>query len=160
MYAKKTLSALVLMCLISACQGRDEQAPSVIKPTISHQSKKEKTIVVPPEVSRSWRALKIAVIDKASATENIYTIPIGASSRIPKSNLTIAIEAFLPSFVMVGSTVTSSSNELKNPGVKLRISENGSIIFSGWVFSNFPSTHAFMHPKFGLALVGAVPATK
>ena len=160
MNVQNLLLALVAMWLVTACQGSSEQTPTVIGPTVSHQSAKEKTVVVPREVAIAWKAVKIAVIDKTSATENIYTIPIGGSSRIPSSNLTISIDAFLPSFVMEGSNMTSYSNKLKNPGVKVRISDNGSLIFKGWLFSNFRNSQAFMHPRFGFTLVDAVPVTK
>lgn len=161
MYIQNVLFALVAVWLITACQGSDQPAPvTTIRPTVSHQSTKENKVVVPPEVARSWKAVKIAVIDKSRATENIYTVPIGGTYRIPSSNLTISVEAFLPSFVMEGTTMTSASNELKNPGVKVRISDKDSLIYKGWLFSNFPNTHAFMHPKFGFTLVAVVPAAK
>jgi hypothetical protein len=148
------------MSLIAACQGKGEQPPTIINPRTSHQSTEEKFVVVPPEVARAWKAVKIAVIDKSRATEDVYTVPIGGSSRIPSSNLMISVEAFLPSFVMEGSRVTSSSNQLNNPGVKVTISDDGAIVYKGWLFSNFPNTHAFMHPKFALTLVDVVPVTK
>ncbi|MBI5484877.1 MAG: DUF2155 domain-containing protein [Deltaproteobacteria bacterium] len=159
-HVQNALLALVAMWLITACQGSNEQPPAAFRPNVSHQPVKEKTVIVPPEVASAWKAVKIAVIDKARATENIYTVPIGGSSRIPSSNLTITIEAFLPTFVMQGSSVTSTSNELKNPGVKVSITDASTLIYKGWLFSNFPNTHAFMHPKFGFTLVGFVPATK
>lgn len=159
-YLESILLLLVALFLITACQGSDEHPPTAIRPTVSHQPAKEKTVVVPPEVVQVWKAVKIAVIDKSRATENVYTLPIGSSSKIPSSSLTVSVEAFLPSFVMEGSNMTSSSNELNNPGVKVSISDDNSLVFKGWLFANFANTHAFMHPKFGFTLVGAVPVTK
>jgi hypothetical protein len=72
----------------------------------------------------------------------------------------IQVETFLPAFIMEGSTMTSASNELKNPGAKVQITENGAVIFRGWLFSLFPNTQAFMHPKYGFSLVDVVPASK
>lgn len=159
-YLKNIPFALFILGSMTACQGQSEQSHSNLQPTISHNTSKEKTIVVPPNVNGSWKSVKIAVIDKTRATENIYTVPIGGKSRIPPSNLVIAAEAFLPSFVMEGSTMTSSSNELNNPGVKVNITDNGQTVFNGWLFARFPTTHAVTHPKFGFTLVGAVPAPK
>lgn len=159
-YLQNALLAPVVMWLITACQGGKEQPSPVVKPTATHQSTKEKTVVVPPEVASRWKAVKIAIIDKSLATENVYIVPIGGSSSIPSSNLVITVEAFLPTFVIEGSSMTSSSNELKNPGVKVRITDNDSLIYKGWLFSNFPNTHAFMHPKFSFTVVGAVPVKK
>lgn len=156
-FLQSTLLAPVAIWLITACQEKKEQPPPVIRQTVAHQSTKEKTVVVPPEVASRWKAVKIAVIDKSLATENVYIVPIGGSSSIPSSSLVISIEAFLPTFVIEGSSMTSSSNELKNPGVRVRITDDGSLIYKGWLFSNFPNTHAFMHPKFSFTIVGAVP---
>jgi hypothetical protein len=100
------------------------------------------------------------VIDKTRGTENIYVIPIGSPVTIPSSKLTISVEAFLPAFIMEGTTITTSSNELINPGAKVRISENGTSVFQGWLFSKFPNTHAVTHPKYGFSLIGVVPVTK
>lgn len=104
--------------------------------------------------------MRIAVIDKPNVTQKLYTIPIGGKLAIPSSALVIEVETFLPSFTMEGSVMTSSSNDLKNPGAKVRITENGTVIFKGWLFSMFPKTHAFMHPKYGFTLVDVVPNHK
>ena len=117
-------------------------------------------MIVPPEVFRRWKAVKLAVIDKNRGTENIYIVPIGSTFTVPSSALTITVEAFLPAFTMEGTTITTSSNELVNPGAKVRISENGSTVFQGWLFSKFPNTHAVTHPKFGFSLIGVVPVAK
>ncbi|HBA71541.1 MAG TPA: DUF2155 domain-containing protein [Geobacter sp.] len=151
--------AFLAILLLAACQGQEQQ-PVALKPRISHKTASEKSVIVPPEVASSWKAVKIAVIDKTHATENIYTIPVGGVSRIPSSKLTISAEAFLPSFVIEGTVMTSSSNELKNPGVKVSISENGTPVFKGWLFSKYPATHAISHPKYGFTLVGVVPVPK
>jgi hypothetical protein len=115
-------------------------------------------IVVPPYVAGKWKTVRIAVIEKSSVSEKVYAIPIGGKLVIPGSTMTIKVETFLPSFIMEGSTMTSISNDLTNPGVKIQIIENGSELFSGWLFSKFPSTHAFIHPRYGFALIDAQPA--
>lgn len=158
-HIQNTLFVPVAICLFAACQERKEPPPA-IRPTVAHQSTKEKTVVVPPEVASRWKAVKIAVIDKSLATENVYIVPIGGSSSIPSSNLVITVEAFLPTFIIEGASMTSSSNDLNNPGVKVRITDNNSLIYKGWLFSNFPNTHAFMHPKFSFTVVGAIPVKK
>jgi hypothetical protein len=58
---------------------------------------------------------------------------------------------------MEGIIITSSTNELLNPAAKVNITENGSLIFKGWLFSKFPNTHAVTLPKYGFSLIGAVP---
>jgi len=142
---------------LAACQEHAEKPHDNLKPSTSHRAVHEKTVVVPPEVSRRWKAIKLAVIDKTRGTENIYVVPVGSPFTIPSTALTITVEAFLPSFSMAGATITASSNELQNPAAKVRIIENGTMVFQGWLFSKFPNTHAVTHPKFGFSLIGAVP---
>ncbi len=156
----------MLICLffsisvLSACQEGNEQTHDNLKLSKSHRTVKEKTVIVPPEVAHRWSAVKLAVIDKTRGTENIYVVPVGHPFTIPSSGLTISVEAFLPAFLMEGANITTSSIELINPGAKVRITENGTLIFQGWLFSKFPNTHAVTHPKFAFSLIGAVPVVK
>ena len=150
------LTALVVMM---GCQ-QEQPPPPKVDTAHSHSIKKEETIVIPPGVSEKWNAVRIAVVDKSNVSQKLYTIPIGSKLAIPSSTLVIEVVTFLPAFIMEGSVMTSSSNELKNPGVKVRITENGTVIFKGWLFSMFPKTHAFMHPKYGFTLVDVVPVRK
>jgi hypothetical protein len=146
--------------VLTACQDHSEKPHDNLLPSKSHRVVIEKSVVVPPEVAKRWKAVKIAVIDKTRGTENIYTIPVGTSFSVPSSTLSILVEAMLPSFSMEGTTITSSSNELLNPGVKVKISDNGSSVFQGWIFLKFPNTHAVSHPKYGFTLIGVVPVRK
>jgi hypothetical protein len=126
----------------------------------SHTAKKDAQIVIPSFVAGKWKAVKIAVIDKSTVSQKIHTIPLGGKLDIPGSTLAIEVETFLPAFIMEGSTMTSASNELKNPGVKVQITEKGTVIFRGWLFSQFPNTHVFMHPRYGFTLVDVVPTDR
>ena len=145
--------------ILIACQEQTDKPHDNLKPATSHRTIKEKTVVVPPEVTRRWKAVKLAVIDKIRGTENIYIVPVGIPFTVPSSELSITVEAFLPSFIMEGTTITTSSNELLNPGAKVKISENGVSVFQGWLFSKFPNTHAVSHPKYGFSLIGVVPVS-
>jgi hypothetical protein len=143
--------------VLGASQELTENPLNNLTPSSSHHAVKEKTIIVPPEVLRRWKAVKLAVIDKTRGTENIIVVPIGSLVVFPSSALSIYVEAFLPAFTMEGTIITSSSNELINPAAKVRISENGTPIFQGWLFSKFPNRYAVSHPKFGVSLFGVVP---
>jgi hypothetical protein len=150
---------MTVLSLLAGCQ-QEQQLPPKVDIAHSHTSKKEAIIVIPPNVTDKWKSVRIAVIDKSNASQKLYSIPIGGKLAIPSSTLIIEVETFLPAFTMEGSVMTSSSNELKNPGVKVRITENESVIFNGWLFSMFPKTHAFMHPKYGFTLVDVNPVRK
>src|SRR6185369_2960294 len=149
---------LILSIGLSGCQQKEQQAPPRVDTAQSHTVKKETTIVVPDAVKGKWKAVRVAVVDKSKGKVSVYKIPIGGKFTLPRSTMTIMVDAFLPAFIMEGSTITSSSNELKNPGAIVRITEDGAVIFKGWLFSRYPTTHAFMHPKYGFTLADAVPA--
>jgi hypothetical protein len=154
------ISVFFSVLVLGVCQGHTEAPPDNLKPRTSHRTVIEKAIVIPPAVLSYWKAVKLAVIDKTRGTENIYVVPIGSTFTVPSSLLTISVEAFLPAFIIEGTTITTSSNKLVNPAAKVRISENETLVFQGWLFSNFPNPRAVAHPKFGFSLIGVVPARK
>jgi hypothetical protein len=157
----KLFVLILLFTGLSGCQQKQQPPPKVeVNSLNSHTAKKDARIVVPSFVAGKWKAVKIAVIDKSNVSQKIFTIPIGGKLDIPSSNLAVEVETFLPAFIMEGSTMTSASNDLKNPGVKVQITENGAVIFKGWLFSQFPNTHVFMHPRYGFTLVDVVPAAR
>ncbi|HIJ94973.1 MAG TPA: DUF2155 domain-containing protein [Desulfuromonadales bacterium] len=148
--------------LMVACQKSSHEPPPVLKPTVSHGTVKEKQVIIPAEVAREWRAVRISVIDKVHATENVYSFPIGKVTRVPGAKLSLSVDAFLPSFVIEGSTITSSSNKPGNPGVKVRItdSDTGLLVYAGWLFVNFPNTHAVTHPNYAFNFVAPVAVSR
>lgn len=160
MFLRVTLPVgLIVVAFLTGC--RQEQHPVVTADAApTHTVSKDSKIIVPAGVQERWKAVKVAVFDKPAAVQKIYSIPVGGRLAVPSSDLVIEVEAFLPAFTMEGPVITSSSLELKNPGAKVRILENGKMIFRGWLFSLFPKTHAFMHPRFGFTLVDVVPARK
>ena len=150
--------AAVLTVAIVGCSRNDDQKVRSAAPISGHASTKEAVVVVPDSVKGKWSAVKIAVVNKESNKEAVYTVAIGSEINIPGSGLTIKVDNFLPHFMMSGTTLTSQTNEPKNPAVQIRISEGGKEIFKGWLFSLYPATHTFQHPMYGFALVDFVPA--
>jgi hypothetical protein len=148
----------LLSLWLFGCQQNQQPLPYKVNTAHSHATPKEATIIIPDAIKGKWKAVKIAVIDKTKAKEEIYTIPIGKKITLSGSTMTIEVETFLPAFIMEGATMTSSSNELRNPGAKVRISDSGADIYRGWLFSRYPTTHAFMHPRYGFSLIDVVPA--
>jgi hypothetical protein len=163
-FAGKAVAITVSLALLSGCGKKEEAKPKRVEPRpvsphVPGMAKKPTTVVVPPFVEGKWKAVKISFTDKLSGKEAVYTIPVGGTQTIPDSGVTIRVETFLPHFTMEGTTLTSQTNQPKNPATQVIVLENGQPIFKGWLFSMYPTTHAFQHPKFGFKLVGFVPAT-
>ena len=155
---KVPVIAAVLAVAIVGCSRNDEQKVHSAVPISGHASTKEAVVVVPDSVKGKWSAVKIAVVNKESNKETVYTVGIGSEVTIPGSGLTLKVDNFLPHFMMSGTTLTSQSNEPKNPAAQIRILEGGKVLFKGWLFSLYPTTHTFQHPKYGFVLVDFLPS--
>lgn len=153
------IPALLLAVLLIGCSKQEEKKAGKTAPIPDHMTTtKEAVVVVPDSVKGKWKAVKIAVANKETNKETVYTVAIGSEIAIPNSGLSLKVENFLPHFMMEGTTLTSQSNEPKNPAVQIRIMEGGKEIFKGWLYSLYPTTHAFQHPKYGFTLVDFLPA--
>jgi hypothetical protein len=116
-------------------------------------------VIIPEEIKGRWKAVKIAVQDKEKNQQDVYTVDIGSEFTVADSNLDLKVKNFLPYFQMDGLTLTSASNDPRNPAAQITISENGREVFSGWLFSRYPNTHAFQHPRYSFSLIDFIPAS-
>ncbi len=69
--------------------------------------------------------------------------------------MVLEIKEFLPHFVMDAKGITSETNELKNPAVRVVIKEKNKIIYTGWVFKKHPSVPLFIHDTIDIKLKNA-----
>lgn len=115
-------------------------------------------IVVPASVKGKWKAVKFMLEDKTTNQITEHTAAIGEEWAVPDSNIKVKVGEFLPDLIIQGTVFTSVTNELKNPAVRVVISENGQELFKGWLFSLFPTMHPFQHPRFAITLKDVVSA--
>jgi hypothetical protein len=161
-----------LLCL--ACQERGRPEPGVMM-AVSHESEAPQTgagtetgagspgapkvptrLVVPPEVAKTYSAIRLTWKDSGSGKEGAVDVPLGGSARLPNSEMEVRSDVFLPAFTMAADEITSQGVEPNNPAARITVVEKGSEIFSGWIFTNFPDVHPFQHPRFSLRLAGGV----
>ncbi|WP_246140267.1 DUF2155 domain-containing protein [Geothermobacter ehrlichii] len=146
---------------LGGCGKQEEKKPKVeARPAKTEVQVRKSTtpVEVPDSVKGHWKAVKISVRDKDAGTEEVYTVDIGHSFELPGAGITFKVNAFLPHFVMDGRKLTSMSNDTRNPAVQVEIKENGKMVFDGWLFSLYPNTHAFKHPRYTFSLVDYIPA--
>ena len=149
----------ILLLAVIGCSKKDESSNQrETAPIAGHSTKKEAVVVVPEIVKGKWKAVKIAVADKETNREAVHTVAIGPEVPITDTGLSIQVENFLPHFMMEGTTLTSQTNDPKNPAAQVRIMDGDKEIFKGWLFSLYPTTHAFQHPKYAFTLVDFIPA--
>ena len=120
-------------------------------------AKAERKVVVPQEVANKWKGVKITVIDKKTGGKGTtYTLNLNENFTVPGSKLVLKVDAFLPNFTMSGDSITSTSNEPKNPACHMIIQEGGKES-KNWLFANFPEMHPVDHPQFKILLAAGVP---
>ncbi len=115
-------------------------------------------VVVPDTVKGKWSSVKLIIEDKTTMNSQEYTVNLNSSFTIPDSDLKVYVGEFLPDFKMDNLTLTSVSNEPKNPAVGIRVMERGKQIFPtlgkqwGWLFARMPDVHPLKHPKYNINL--------
>lgn len=119
---------------------------------VINKDKKSVPIVVPEQVSKKWLNVVIAVTNKPRNSETKQTYKIGGEGNIKGTSMVLEIKEFLPHFVMDAKGITSETNELKNPAVRVVIKEKNKIIYTGWVFKNHPSVPLFIHDTIDIKL--------
>jgi hypothetical protein len=150
-------SLVVILAVLAGCEREQPAAPPQKTQEVPAIERREARVVVPADVEGKWQSVKIAILDKNINKEEIFTIAIGEELEIPSSGLALQVKTFLPAFIMDGTTLTSVSNETKNPAVQIEIHEAGKKIYRGWLFSLYPGTHAFQHHRYSFTLVDFSP---
>jgi hypothetical protein len=151
---------VALLIVVVGCTKQEEKpSKEVASAAVPPARKAEARVVVPDEVQGKWKAVKIAVLDKDHNKDQVYSVEIGSELALPDSGLILKVKNFLPAFIMDGTTMTSASNETRNPAAQIVIREGEREIFKGWLFTLYPGTHAFQHPRYSFTLVDFVPAT-
>jgi hypothetical protein len=159
MYLSK-LALVCALCLLVMAAGCGKKEDKGSKPTTAPKdgaTHKETKVSVPKSVKGKWKAVRIRITDKQNNKDGLVTIDVGSTVQVNGTNLVIKVEAFLPHFIMEGTTLTSNSNEPKNPAVQIHVTENGVDVFKGWLFTLYPNTNAYQHPRYGFALVDFIP---
>ena len=105
-------------------------------------------IVVPPDVKKKWKWVRLSIEDKERNTTSELTVEIGGKTTIPGTKIEIEAREFLPDLRIEGNLYTTGSSDLLNPAIHVIVREDGKGIFDGWLFQKFPRVHPFRHPKY------------
>ncbi len=109
-----------------------------------------------PEITEKYSGIKIEAVNKNDGSKIEITAPFGQKIPIGSTGLEITTSSYFTSFTMVDGGVKNVSMEESNPAAKVIITDNGSQLFDGWLFQEYPDMHPFEHPVWKVVLAGAV----
>jgi hypothetical protein len=148
------LSLLTGAVLLTGC--RREEPPPVVSPA----DKPGLHVVVPEEVKRQWKAVRIVVHDRQAGRDLVYTVDIGGRFDLPETGLQVEVLNLLPTFVTDGKAATSIDNALKNPGVEIVLRQGGRKVGHNWLFKvppqDKPEQHQLSHPRYSFRLAEVI----
>jgi hypothetical protein len=174
---KKSAAVLIVFVLavsFGACKKKEEKPmmpqghpgmesgmppagmPPAGMPNTQTMPKVERKVIASKEVTAKWKAVKLAIANKAAKTTKEYTINIGSEMTIPNTKMTVKVLNFLPDFKMSEKEFYSASDQPNQPAAQVVVSENGKEIWSNWLFSMQPGVHPFQHENIGIVLIGGV----
>ncbi|HEC17007.1 MAG TPA: hypothetical protein ENI99_10640 [Sedimenticola sp.] len=117
-------------------------------------SGKELDVSIPDGVEGKWSAVKLEVTMPDGGKQEIRAV-LGEETQLADSGLTLRAEIFLPSYISDFKTITSASNDLVNPAVKVRLMESQKDVAVGWLFQNLPEFNSFESDRVELRLLSA-----
>lgn len=120
--------------------------------------KKQLTVDVPDAIKGKWAAVNIAVIGPDGKERNAR-VAIGDKISVDKDTQ-LRVVHYLPSYTSDFSTVTSSSNEQKNPAIQVETVVGGKVVEQGWVFQSLPDFNSYRSERVKVKLVSAEPSGK
>jgi hypothetical protein len=125
-------------------------------PNAQNMPKVERTVVASKEVTAKWKAVKLAIANKAARTTKEYTVNVGSELSIPDTKITVRVLNFLPDFKMSDKEYYSASDKPNMPAARVVVTENGKEIWNNWLFALQPAVHPFQHENVGIVLLSGV----
>lgn len=118
-------------------------------------SEKDLALDLPDSIKGKWAAVGLEVTMTDGAKTEINA-PIGGETSLADSGLILRVDTFVPSYKSDFETITSASEALDNPAVKVALIENGQVVTKGWVFQNLPEFNSFVSDRVEVRLLSAV----
>lgn len=118
--------------------------------------KTEKKVEVPDSVKKRWTRAVIVVEDIKGKGRYEQTVMIGSEFSLKGSNIIVKTGDFIPDFKMTDTVITTASNELNNPALRVEVFEGDKQLFKGWLYMKFPEVHAFEHERYSIRLIKAM----
>jgi len=120
--------------------------------------KKQLSVNVPDSVKGKWAAVNLAVTGP-DGKERTARVAIGDKLSLDKDTQ-LRVVHYLPSYTSDFSTVTSASNEEKNPAIQVETVVGGKAVEQGWVFKALPEFNSYRSERIKVKLISAEASGK
>jgi hypothetical protein len=124
------------------------QTPEMMPPAMGGEGR---PVVIPEGLKGKYTGVELIVSEKGRAEGKTYVVGLHKTLALSGSDLVIEVGDYLPA-LSVGENEVTSGLEETNPAVKIRVTEKGKEIYSGWLFQNFPNVHPFQHERYAISL--------
>ena len=114
-------------------------------------------VTMPEEVTAAWRGAIVQVAGPEGEPQR-YDLPFGEAVVLGDTGLTATALVFVPDFVMGDDGITTRSADAVNPALYLRVTEEGTADYEGWLFAAMPGIHPFPHETYSILLADGLPA--
>jgi hypothetical protein len=171
MFKKPAIMALAALALVfgAAACGQNKQDEALQKARDWELSNFSEGKTAPPRPAPLPSELKIDVPDSVKAKYTVVTmgvgnrqtkeikkfkVKIGETAKVPGTDYTVKVIAYLPQWLLRGDTATTKSDEPKDPAVRAIIYEKGKPVLDGFIFEKH-KTPSFITDKYVIGLLGA-----
>ena len=114
----------------------------------------DQTVDVPAYIKAKYKKVTMGVGDRKTLKVVEFEVKIGGEAKVPGTDYTIAVQSYLPHWMLSGKTVTSRDDKPIDPAVRATIKENGKVVFDGYIFQKH-KTPSFRTDKYAIGLIGA-----
>lgn len=111
-------------------------------------------VKTPDSVKSKYRTVMMGIGDRKTLEVKKFSVKIGDTAKVPGTDYTIKVLAYLPSWVIRGNVATSKSDKPEDPAVRATIYENDKQVFDGFIFQRH-TTPSFLTDKYAIGLLGA-----
>lgn len=159
----KRLSLIIAATLLFACGEQAEvielgpvEMPAdheaVANPEPQPQGPRQ--VVLPDELKGKYTTASMSLRLPGMTEAVSIELPLNGEAQQTDYG-TLMARDYLPAFLITGNTITSEGIEEKNPAVWSEWQRDGKVIFSGWLFRDYPSLNPVQLPDHQLGFIGA-----
>jgi len=115
---------------------------------------KDLVLSVPGYVKEKYHTVTMAVGDRKTKEVRRFKAAIGGTVKVPGTDYSLKIEAYIPNWFLQGNTVTSKNEKQDDPAVRAEIFEGHKQVFDGFLFQK-NKTPSFITDRYVIGLMGA-----